>query len=73
MKSLTQKVEEINKAVDGTLAITYYAQWEVRSYATGSLLSSETGHTVEATSFEAVIEEAYRIVKEKEKEKSGTK
>ena len=65
--SSAQMVEEINKAVNGTLSITYYTKWDLYSYGVGTLLLN---NRIEANSFAELIEKAYKIVKE---ESNGTK
>ena len=64
MKDLAQIIEEINKAVDGTLSITHYYKWEAYSYGAGTLLLD---NRIKADSFIELIEKAYKIVKEKER------
>ena len=64
MEDLAQIIEEINEAVNKTLSITYYTEWEAYSYGVGTLLLD---NPIEANSFTELIEKVYKIVKEKER------
>ena len=59
---LIKMIEELNKAVDYSLSITYYHNsWSISSYRTGSLFQA----LIEDTSLEEAIREAYKIMKER--------
>ena len=55
---IEKMVEEINKAVTGTLSIAHYTMWELYSYGNHSLFSRSKG-TILAKSFKELIERAY--------------
>lgn len=69
MLSLAEKVEKLNKKVNGTLSITYYnLGWELSSYEFESLFSiyrDENGTTIDGAirrkTFEEVVNRAYKI------------
>ena len=61
-KRLEEMIEEMNKAVGGTLTIVYYTKWELTSYKIQSLFSFPKG-IIKAESFIDLIEEGYKVLK----------
>lgn len=59
---LEDKIEALDKAVDNTLFITHYKDWELSSYGEHSLFSLvyPLGHSVKAQSFTGLINKAYK-------------
>lgn len=60
---IEEKVEELNKAVNGTLSITHYERWELHSYKNDSLFASDRDKNIRAKSFSSLIEKAYKNLK----------
>lgn len=58
---LSKMVEEINLAVNGTIMITHYVDWELSSYKDQSLFYCS--NRIQASSFKEVIEKGYEKVK----------
>jgi hypothetical protein len=64
---LEDKIEELNKAVDGTLSITYYVtKWQISSYKKRSLFYPSNWR-LEAESLVELIDTAIEYKREKEK------
>lgn len=62
MDDLIQIIEEINKATDHSLSITYYSYfWNLSSYIDKSLFA--TGEDLKGTSLLELIKEAHSITK----------
>lgn len=59
---IEKKIEEINEAVNGTLTIIHYYDWELHSYKKGSLFSYPENY-IYSTSFKELIEKAYKMFK----------
>ena len=64
-----EKVEALNKAVNGSLSITHYSAWELCSYGKDSLFKLGSGNVVSAKSFIEVIERAYKRLTKYERRK----
>lgn len=63
---IEEMIEEMNKAIDGTLSIIHYQSgWELHSYKKGSLFSSSDNY-IYAETFRGVVEEAYKVLKREE-------
>lgn len=52
---IEEMIEEMNKAVDGTLSITHFVEWELQSYKDYSLFFT----IIKAESFKSLVEKAY--------------
>lgn len=68
MKSIEEKVEEINKVCNSSLCIYYWKSedlWKIESYELGSIFF--TPGVVIGKTFKEVVEKAYKIIKSKEK------
>ena len=64
---IEEMVEEMNKAVDGTLSIAHFTDWELSSYRDHSLFAISKDK-IAAKSFKELIEKGYeRLKKEEEK------
>lgn len=61
---IEEMVEEMNKAVDETLFIIHYCNWELHSYKEGSLFSSPEIY-ISSPSFKELIEKAYKRFKDR--------
>lgn len=66
-----EMIEEMNKAVDGTLSIAYYTAWELHSYGEGSLFHYPD-NAIRSKSFKDLIKKAYKILKEGRKNERKT-
>ena len=59
---IEEMVEEINKAVNGTLSITHFVNWELSSYRDHSLFAISEDK-IAAKSFKELIEKGYARLK----------
>ena len=59
--TITQKIEEINNFVEGSMVITHYVDWEIGSYSHNTLFNY-MGDRPKNASFTKAINEAYKIV-----------
>ena len=58
MLSISQKVEKLNKKVDGTLSITYYFKsWSLHSYGVETMFLH---FWINKKTFNKVVDEAYK-------------
>ena len=61
---IEEMIEEMNKAVEGTLSIIHYYNWELHSYKDGSLFFGE-GNRISSPSFKKLIEKTYKMFKDR--------
>ena len=59
---IEEMIEEMNKAVDGTLVMTHFVEWELGSYRDHSLFSISKDK-IAAKSFKELIEKGYERLK----------
>jgi hypothetical protein len=64
-KTIDEKIKFLNMVSGGTLGITHYTEWELSSYADGSLFRQKgiVGHVC-AKGFEGCIDKAIQLVLE---------
>ena len=64
MKTLEEKIEELNKHCNNTLHIIHFAEWEVISYGEGTLFCEwPDGKKIRAETFREAIDLAYAEMK----------
>ena len=60
---IQDKIEKLNEYVGGTLSVIYYTHWELYSYGKKSLFQGFENY-IHGESFVAVIDKAYKIMKD---------
>jgi hypothetical protein len=58
-----QKIEELNKACDGTLSITSHTEWSIYSYGDNTPLDMGKKYPfISSSNFEDLVNKAYKFV-----------
>ena len=70
---LEKMIDELNEYVDGTLSITHYVDWELRSYRKNSLFHVKNRVALSAKKLSDLIKTAYGVMEKDREEKKNDK